>query len=302
MLDYTALVAVHAVIQEGSFEAAARFLGITPSAISQRVRGYEERLGALLIIRGQPCMPTDIGRALCAHVEKVQLLEAEIAELSGSKEALPVHLKIAVNADSLATWFPDAVADFIKQEKVFLNLFVEDETVTADKLRSGEAMAAITAQTAPITGCRTIHLGKMVYIACATPSFIKSYFPEGFNKQAFTQAPCICFEKQDGLQSQWLQQNYAMPLPPKIHYIPSTQGFLNFLLAGAGWGMQPFPLVKVDIEKGRLIELQPKRAVEVDLYWVVPRLKSDLFEKLTHYLKVFWSNKENPTRDKLLKI
>ncbi|MFT8795431.1 MAG: LysR family transcriptional regulator, partial [Acetobacter orientalis] len=66
MLDYAALTAVSAVIREGSFEGAARLMGLTASAVSQRVRGYEERLGSLLIIRGSPCLPTDLGRSLCA--------------------------------------------------------------------------------------------------------------------------------------------------------------------------------------------------------------------------------------------
>src|SRR5690349_9349643 len=81
MFDYSALAAIGAVIREGSFERAASRLGITPSAISQRVRGLEERLGTILIVRGQPCEPTELGRKLCAHLDKVQLLEADVVPL-----------------------------------------------------------------------------------------------------------------------------------------------------------------------------------------------------------------------------
>jgi LysR family transcriptional regulator (chromosome initiation inhibitor) len=49
MLDYHSIAAVAAVVREGTFERAAATLGITPSAVSQRVRGLEERLGAVLI-------------------------------------------------------------------------------------------------------------------------------------------------------------------------------------------------------------------------------------------------------------
>ena len=64
MLDYASLAAVSSVVREGTFERAARALNVTPSAISQRVKQLEERLGSVLIIRGQPCAPTDSRRAV----------------------------------------------------------------------------------------------------------------------------------------------------------------------------------------------------------------------------------------------
>ncbi len=42
MLDYASIAAVAAIVREGTFERGAASLGITPSAISQRVRGLEE--------------------------------------------------------------------------------------------------------------------------------------------------------------------------------------------------------------------------------------------------------------------
>ena len=116
MLDYPSLAAVAAVVREGTFERAAAALGITPSAVSQRVRGLEERLGAILIVRGQPCQPTALGRTLCAHLDRVRLLEHDLAPAlgpaAGAGERLTVP--VAVNADSLATWFPTAAAAFAR--------------------------------------------------------------------------------------------------------------------------------------------------------------------------------------------
>ena len=74
MLDYASLSAVAVVIREGSFEGAARALNVTPSAISQRVKQLEERVGGVLIVRGQPCTPTEMGRLICRHVEQVGML------------------------------------------------------------------------------------------------------------------------------------------------------------------------------------------------------------------------------------
>ena len=120
MLDYAALNALAAVVREGSFERAARALNVTPSAVSQRIRALEVRAGCVLVVRDQPCYATDAGRALCQHLDRVRLLEHElqgalpaalVAE-DGGGEAPRVPLPLAVNADSLGTWFAPAVARF----------------------------------------------------------------------------------------------------------------------------------------------------------------------------------------------
>ena len=54
--DYPLLEALAAVAREGTFEAAARSLNITQSAVSQRVKLLEEKAGAVLIVRGRPCV------------------------------------------------------------------------------------------------------------------------------------------------------------------------------------------------------------------------------------------------------
>ena len=139
MLDYASLAALGAVIREGSFERAAGVLGMTASAVSQRVRGLEERLGAVLVVRGQPWLPTDLGRMLCAHLDRVQLLEVDLAPaLAGrdGKSGTPLTLRLAVNADSLATWFPEAAAAFGRETGISLDLILDDEAHTAARLRS----------------------------------------------------------------------------------------------------------------------------------------------------------------------
>ncbi|MEN3167934.1 LysR family transcriptional regulator ArgP [Gluconobacter sp. OJB] len=288
MLDYNALVAVSAVIREGSFEGAARKLNITASAVSQRIRGYEDRLGALLVIRGQPCRPTDLGQALVTHLDKVCLLEAEIPHLSHASGFLlqsEITLRIAVNADSLATWFPEAISRFTTETAICLDLLVEDETCTADRLRAGEVTAAITAQTEPIPGYKSVHLGKMQYVACATPDFAASYFSNGGTVAEFRDAPCICFDRDDALEARWLYDLHKTALPSRIHYIPSTQGFLDFTLKNVGWGLQPLALVDKYLSQGNLIEIVPDNRLAVDLHWVIPRMNSKLLNDLTIHLK-----------------
>lgn len=96
------------MVREGSFEPAALALHVTPSAVSQRIRRLEERMGCALVVRAQLCRATDAGRRLCQHVDRVQLLEQDLhgglpvlAPQGVSRVALP----IAVNASGpLAGW------------------------------------------------------------------------------------------------------------------------------------------------------------------------------------------------------
>src|SRR6185437_2695498 len=163
MLDYASLAAIAAVVREGSFERAARALNVTPSAVSQRVKQLEERLGSVLIIRGQPCTATDAGRRLCSHVEQVGLLEQE---LRGALPGLRPHgvdddritVRVAVNADSLDTWFIEAAAEFTAHADALVDVSLDDQENTVDWLRSGEVLAAVTAHAQPVHGCNSIAL------------------------------------------------------------------------------------------------------------------------------------------------
>ncbi len=74
MFDYPQLTALAAVHRRGSFDLAAASLNLTPSAISQRVKALEERVGTLLIKRGQPCLATEAGLRLIRHLDEVHFL------------------------------------------------------------------------------------------------------------------------------------------------------------------------------------------------------------------------------------
>jgi LysR family transcriptional regulator (chromosome initiation inhibitor) len=270
MLDYPALAAMAAVVREGSFERAAQTLGITPSAVSQRVRALEERLGSVLILRGQPCRASDLGRMLCAHVDRVRLLEADLAPALA--DATPQTIPLAINADSLATWFPQAAAAFVRATGMLLDLTLDDEQHTTARLRSGEVLGAVTADPEPAPGCRSTALGALRYVACASPDFAARHFGAGIDTGSLSRAPCLGFDRRDGLQARWVRQTFGVNLHAPMLWVPSTHAFVDFALAGAGWGMQPLHLVGGHLAGGRLIDLAPGNVLEVPLYWNVVRL------------------------------
>jgi LysR family transcriptional regulator, chromosome initiation inhibitor len=284
MLDYPGLAAVASVLREGSFERAADHLGITPSAVSQRVRAIEERLGAILIVRGQPCTGTQLGLDLRAHFDRVQMLEADLApKLStgrpGSVAEFPV--RVAVNADSLATWFPTAAAAFTEATGLQLDIVVEDETQSAERLRSGEVLAAVTAEAEPVPGCRTVKIGALRYLACASPSFLNRHFAEGVTEVSLSGAHHLRFDRRDQLQARWAREAYGVRLAGPTHWVPSTQGFVDFALTGIGWALHPRIIVEPHLAAGSLVELPPKLPIDVTLYWMITRLQAAPLKSLT---------------------
>ena len=284
MLDYAALAALTAVIREGSFERAAQVLFVTPSAVSQRIRALEERLGCALVVRSQPCRATDIGRRLCLHLDRVRLLEQELqasVPTLSADSTKRVTLPLAVNADSLATWFAPAAARFAADAPVLLELVVDDQDHTADWLRTGVVLAAVTGTARPPAGFNSQALGAMRYVAAASPSFVARYFAAGVGAGSLAQAPSLAFNTKDHLQARWARRLCHRKVELSWHAVPSAHAFVAAALAGMGWGLHPRALIATHLRQGSLVELVPDSALDVPLYWQHARAASSMIDGLT---------------------
>ncbi|PWC36965.1 LysR family transcriptional regulator ArgP [Azospirillum sp. TSO22-1] len=280
MLDYALLVALAAVIRTGSFERAAQQLNVTPSAVSQRVKLLEERLGTILVVRGSPCTGTPAGQRLCQHVEQVALLESELRlGLPDLRpDAPPVTVRLAVNADSLATWFVAAMAE---TPDCLFDLVLDDQEHSADWLRRGEVLAAVTAGAKPVQGCDSTPLGALRYIATASPAFVHRHFPTGVDDTSLARAPRLTFNSKDRLQAQWTRQAFGTEIMSPTHWLPSSQTFVDAALAGLGWGMNPEMLVAGHLRDGRLVALVPGQPLDVPLFWQRSRIASRTLADIT---------------------
>lgn len=284
MLDYAALNALATVVREGSFERAARALNVTPSAVSQRVKLLEERIGGALLVRGQPCVATEAGLQLCRHVERVGMLEHELRDalpLLGAGEAGErVTVRVAVNADSLATWFVAAAAAFSQQHGALLDLTVDDQDHTAERLRSGAVLAAVTALAQPVAGCNSEALGTMHYVAAASPAFVQSHFATGVGARTLARAPSLVFDRKDALQARWVRRICHREVETPRHWLPSPQAFVEAARAGMGWGMHPLSMVAQALRDGSLVELASGSRLPVPLYWQQARAAPRLLARL----------------------
>jgi LysR family transcriptional regulator (chromosome initiation inhibitor) len=266
MLDYALLDALASVVRTGSFERAARQIGVTPSAISQRVKLLEERVGTVLVIRGQPCKGTEAGLRLARHAEEVALLERTLSEDMGHEaiDGRMPTIRIAVNADSLATWFVGAMAAV---PDCLFDLVLDDQEHSAEWLRRGEVRAAVSGFDTPVQGCDCRPLGALRYIATASPGFVARWFADGVGPQSLSQAPALTFNTKDMLQARWIEAHAGEGIVPPTHWLPSSQAFVDATLAGLGWGLNPEGLVSEAIAAGRLVPLLADAAYDVPLYW-----------------------------------
>lgn len=278
MFDPGQLRALAAVLTTGSFEAAAQALHVTPSAISQRIRAIEERVGTTLIIRSQPARATAAGLRLARHADDIGLLEAGLARDLGLAPDARIRARIAVNADSLATWFLPALAAL---PDWLFDLEIDDQDHSVAWLRRGEVQAAVTSGRETVPGCDRIALGALRYVATASPDFCQRWFPDGVTVEGLARAPALSFNSKDQLQQDWVRGAVGQPVPLPCHRIASSTAFMDAALLGIGWGMNPEPLAREALADGRLVGLCGARTLDVPLVWQVARLPGDGLAPLT---------------------
>lgn len=295
MLDYRLVEAFAAVIEERGFERAAARLGLTQSAVSQRVRQLEAGLGKVLVVRESPPRPTLAGERLLRHYRQVTGLEAEtVAEVGadGGRDASAgdrgegfQHIPIAVNTDSLAVWLLDAVGPFLARNPVTIEILVDEQDRTLGFLRSGVASGCISPQRASIQGCASTRIGSMRYLLVASPAFASRWFPKGFDRGAASLAPIVHSDREDMLQRRALVQVFGPRAPnPPAHFVPTAEKYLAFVEAGLGYGLVSDLQALPAIRGGRLVEVSEAARVEVPLYWHRWEHHSALFRELTEVL------------------
>ncbi|MFJ6657182.1 LysR family transcriptional regulator ArgP [Streptomyces sp. NPDC091377] len=266
-----------AVVDEGTFDAAAAALHVTPSAVSQRVKALEQRTGRVLLMRTKPVRPTESGEVLVRLARQVARLERDaFAELGLTHGGEPTRVSVAVNADSLATWFLGALTRLPRAPALGFELHREGEDHTAALLREGQVMAAVTSSPDPVPGCSVRPLGRMRYVPVATPDFVARHLRGRSLRDALGVAPVVAFDRRDEFQDDFVRRlgDGAGGASASRHYVPSSEGFCACVAAGLGWGLVPEAQCVPLLRSGLLVDLAPGRTVDVPLYWQQWRLDS----------------------------
>ncbi|MGV0743803.1 LysR family transcriptional regulator ArgP [Mycolicibacterium sp. XJ870] len=261
-----------AVIELGSFDAAAQRLHVTPSAVSQRIKALEQRVGQVLVVREKPCTATAAGVPLLRLAAQTALLESETLAEMGGGASQRTRIALAVNADSMATWFTGV---FGRLPELLFDIRIEDQDFSARLLREGVVMGAVTTERAPVPGCRVYPLGAMRYVPVASAGYVARYFPEGFTRTAAATAPSLAWNRDDALQDQLLRKAFRKDIARPTHYIPTAEGFGAAVRTGLGWGMYPEELVDTSFVP------ITEQHLDVPLFWQCWKLDSPMVTAIT---------------------
>ena len=283
MFDYKLLAALAAVVEQGGFERAAQALGLSQSAVSQRIKLLEARVGQPVLVRETPPHPTDLGRRLLNHVQQVRLLEGDLQRWVPNLDegGAPERLRIALNADSLATWWAAAVGDFCAERRVLLDLVVEDQEVGLKRMRAGEVAGCV---------CGSGRWPARVR-CCSEPCVIAAWparislpgtFPAGSRRPPWPACRRSCSARTTCCNTAFSDLGVEGGF---IHHLcPSSEGFVRLTAGGLGWGLVPERQVQGELARGELVELLPGQVIDVPLYWHYWRNGGELLASLTEHL------------------
>ncbi len=287
MLDARQLDALVAVVEHGSFGAAAKALSLTLAAVSLRIKCLEDTLGQRLLVRGKQVRATPAGQALLGHARQVRLMEAGLVTgLRGGGPSQPMQtLSVAVNADSLTSWFLPGIADLLARHRLLLDVVIDDQDHTHDALKNGDVTGCVTTLATAMRGCVAEPLGLMRYRCMAAPALIAQW-GQPVPPHQLLASPAVIFNRKDALQDAFLAQHLSLrdALYPR-HFVPAVDAFEQALALGMGWGMVPDLLLHARRDSAALAEVLPGRTVDVALYWQHWAHEPVLAQRLTQAVK-----------------
>lgn len=267
--DYKLLAALAEVIEQQSFELAAEKLFISQSAISQRIKALEEQVGQPVLIRNQPIIVTPAGEKLLSHFYKVKQLEHELVPiLYPDKPIQPLKVSLAVNVDSISTWFIEAMTPVLKDYLIELDLLIEHEERTLDRLKRAEAIGAVSTIEKPLKGYRSFELGEMEYCLVASKTFQQKYFPNGVNQNSLKMAPGISYDHKDDMHVKYIGHHFDLAASEYYcHSVRSSDAFVGLVKQGVAYCLLPKLQIESELASGELISLCPDKTLVETLYW-----------------------------------
>ena len=272
--------AFSAAVDTGSLELAAGQLGISPSAVSQRISALEQEFGTPLLVRSRPCRPTVPGMRLLQYLRRSTLLESEFL-LEMGVDAGPARVALAVNNDTLATWLLPVLGPILAAEELLAEFVLDNQGHTFALLEEGRVVACVSGKEQPMHGCTATPLGVMRYRMVASTGFARQWFPDGLNREAARRAPVVVFDRKDSLQSAFLLEHFGLPEGSyPCHYVPASDPYVGAIRLGFGYGMLPLEQCQAMLDNGSMVDLAPGLYIDVPLYWHAWRIQPQRVERM----------------------
>lgn len=272
VLTPDALSLLHTVAQTGSFAAAARELGLVPSAVTYRIRQIEDALDVLLFDRSsRQARLTEAGGELLREggrlLEEIDAVANRVQRVATGWES---QLTIAVDtAVSCSTVMELAHDFFALTPTTRLRLREESLSGTLEALTSGQADLAIgiATETGTSSGLLSEAMGEVLFVYAMAPHHPLAKVKGLLRDEVVRKHRAIAVADS-------VQRGAALTLGllagQDVLTVTTMRAKLDALLRGLGAGFIPEPMARPFIETGRLVvknTQRPARQVRLKYAW-----------------------------------
>lgn len=271
VLTPDSLAMLQVIAEAGSFAAAARQLGLVPSALTYRVRQIEDALDVLLFDRSaRQARPTEAGVELLREGARLlQDIDAVAHRVRRVATGWEPQLTISVDgAISPHTMMELVDAFYAMAPPTRLKLRDGIMTGTLEALTSGRADLAIgvTIAGSSVAGLQQATLGDLLFIYVVAPHHALASVPEPITDATLLQhrAVAVADSAQRGGATMGLLGGQD------VLTVDTMQAKVRAQLRGLGGGFLPEPMVRPYLEAGRLVTrkvARPERRVPIHYAW-----------------------------------
>jgi len=295
------LALIEAVSRLGSMAAAARELGMVPSALTYRVRQIEDALDVLLFDRSaRRAVLTPAGAELLRAGEYL-LNELDAVAQRVKRVATGWEPQLTIAADALIsrdTLFELCEAFYATGAPTQLRIRAETLSGTLEVLQNGLADLALGIA-APISspGLQAATLGSVSFVYAVAPHHPLAAVTHSLSEEDIRPHRAVAVA--DSTQRGRGMSHNLLP-GQDVLTVPSMHHKLEAQLRGLGSGFLPLPLAQPYIAAGRLVVKavqQTERQIRVSYGWHTTRVAGDSGRALRWWLEQL---KHEHTREALL--
>ena len=245
-----------AVVQYGGFSPAARFLGISKSAVSKRISQLEQQLGVKLLHRTTRKLSlTEAGEHYFEHALKANLAardaEDAVAQLQGEPQGrLRINTPMSFGRLHMAPMIPEFLK---KYPKIRIELVMDDKVVD---LVTGGFDIAIRGGALPDSSLVARRLAPLNSVLCASPEYLHR---EGQPQQLddLLQHNCLSFSYSNDVK-EWSfskdNQRHSVVVSGS-YQVNNSEALLEAVRQGLGIARLPTFVAGPDIRAGTLVAL-----------------------------------------------
>jgi LysR family transcriptional regulator, chromosome initiation inhibitor len=257
-----------AVIECGTVSGAGKILGLTQTAVTQRIRALEEEVGVSLFIRSKSGMKvTDEGGIVYRHCLAANGIENELQSLMRKlgKET-DIEFNIAGISSIVSGRILFQIADVLqKWPRLSVNYHIESHDTAVNSLKSGKTDLTVLRSSEVIPELTSKPLRPIEFKLMATKEWKKREFKEILKNERM-----ICFSKSDEHSVDYLDiYNLGSLLGRKRVYTNENRALQNQIELGLGFGLLPKELADPLIKQGKAFAMNSGRTMNlpISLAW-----------------------------------